>query len=130
MDKNKNRYYKGLYLIAALYDFILGVAFIFFYRYIFEITGMNLPNNPAYLTFSATVIALFGVLLFMIYLKPEGSRRLVIYAILFKFAYIGTVLYYYLLVGQSYVDAPFLIFAGFDAIFALLFMESLKFIRN
>ncbi len=126
----KEGYYKGLYLISALYDFILGIAFLLFYKTIFGITGMNLPRNPAYLTFSAAIIALYGVLLFMIYLNLNGSRRLVIYAILVKFAYVGTVLYYYLLVGPAYVDAPFLIFAGFDFIFALLFIESLKFIKK
>jgi hypothetical protein len=126
----KNTYYRGLYLISALYDFILGISFIFFFKPIFRFLGMNLPENPAYLTFCAVMIALFGILLFMIYLNLSGSRRLIIYAILVKFAYIGTVLYYYLLVGSSYVDMPFLIFAGFDFIFALLFIESLKNIRD
>ena len=126
----KEVYYKGLYLTAAIYDFILGIAFLFFYKSIFKITGMNLPPNPAYLTFCAAMITLFGILLFLIYLDLEGSRRLVIYAILVKFAYVGTVFYYYILAGPSYVDAPFLIFAGFDLIFALLFIESLRFLKN
>jgi len=121
-----NIYYKRLYLVSALYDFILGVSFLFFYKDIYKLTGMTLPENPAYLTFCATTIMLFGVLLFMIYLNLDGSRRLVIYAILVKFAYIGTVLYYYFLVGSDYVDTPFLIFAIFDFIFALLFIKSLK----
>jgi hypothetical protein len=125
-----NIYYKRLYFVSALYDFILGISFLFFYKNIFELTGMNLPENPAYLTFCAVMIMLFGILLFMIYSNLDGSRRLVIYAILVKFAYIGTVLYYYLLVGSDYVDAPFLIFAIFDFIFALLFIKSLKVIRN
>ena len=126
----KNNYYKGLYLISALYDFILGIAFLFFYQPIFKMLGMNIPENPAYLTFCALMIALFGILLFMIYQNLSGSRRLIIYAILVKFAYIGTVLYYYLFVGSSYVDMPFLIFAGFDFVFAILFIESLKYIRE
>jgi hypothetical protein len=128
--KKREGYYRGLYLAAALYDFILGVAFLFFYRPIFEILGMNLPSNPAYLTFCAAMIALFGILLFMIYLNLEGSRRLVIYGIMVKFAYIGTVLYYYLLVGSDYVDLPFRLFALFDLIFAVLFIESLRFIKK
>ena len=130
MNKKREKYYKGLYLIGSLYDFILGIAFLFFYVAIFEMLGMNLPRNPAYLTFCAVMIALFGVLLFMIYRNLEGSRRLVIYAILVKFAYVGTVLYYYLLVGPTYVDPPFIWFAGFDLIFAGLFMESLRYIKK
>jgi len=126
----KRGYYKALYLTAALYDFILGVAFLFFYEQIFNITGMNIPSNPAYLTFCALLIALFGILLFMVYSDIENSKKLVIYAIMIKFAYVGTVLYYYLVVGKSFVDTPFLIFAVFDFIFAILFIESLRFIRR
>ncbi len=129
MNKRRN-YFKGLFLISAIYDFVLGIAFLFFYKQIFNLLGMNLPENPAYLTFSAIMITLLGILLFMIYLKLEGSRRLILYAIFIKFAYIGTVLYYYLFVGTDYVDAPFLIFAGLDFIFALLFIESLREIRT
>ena len=130
MEKKREKYYKGLYLVGALYDFILGLAFLFFYVAIFEMLGMNLPKNPAYLTFCAVMITLFGILQYMIFLKLDGSRRLVLYSIFVKFAYVGTVLYYYLLVGPAYVDAPFLIFAGFDIIFALLFIESLRFIKK
>ncbi len=130
MNKKREKYYKGLYLIGALYDFLLGIAFLFFYVTIFKMLGMNLPRNPAYLTFCAVMIALFGILQYMIFLNLKGSRRLILYSIFVKFAYVGTVLYYYLLVGPTYVDSPFLIFAGFDFIFALLFMESLKFIKR
>jgi hypothetical protein len=130
MNKRTEKYYKGLYLVSALYDFILGVSFVFFYEFIFRILGMNVPQNPAYLTFSAVMIMLFGVLLFMIYLDPKTSRKLIIYSILVKFAYIGTVLYYYFIVGPNYVDAPFLIFVVFDFVFALLFIESLRKIKK
>jgi len=126
----KQDYYRGLFLIAGLYDFILGISFLFFYKEIFFLTGMNLPENPAYLTFCAILIALFGILLFMIYSDLNNSRRMIIYSILIKFGYVSTVLYYYFLVGKDYVDAPFLIFAGFDLVFAILFLESLRFVRN
>jgi len=126
----KNNYYKALYFISALYDFILGVSFLFFYKPIFKMLGMNLPENPAYLTFCAAMIALFGILLFMIYLNLSGSRRLIIYAVLVKFAYVGTIIYYFLLVGSSYVDMPFRIFAVFDFVFAVLFIESLRYIKE
>ncbi len=126
----KRNYYRGLYLIAGLYDFILGLSFLFFSRYIFQITKMNFPENPAYITFCALLITLLGILLFMIYSDLEHSRKLVIYAIMIKFAYIGTVLYYYLFIGKDYVDFPFILFAGFDIIFTLLFIESLKYLQG
>jgi len=123
-------YYRALYFFAGLYDFILGISFLFFYKQIFNLTGMNLPENPAYLTFCAILITLFGVLLFMIYYDLKNSRRMIIYSTLIKFGYVGTVLFYYFIVGKDYVDAPFLIFAVFDFVFAILFLESLRFIRK
>lgn len=126
--KNKG-YYKTLFLIAGIYDFILGFAFLFFYKGIFNILGMNIPANPSYLTFGAFCIMFFGVLLFMISWKPEGSRRMIIYSVLFKFSYIVTVAYYFIL-DSSYVDSPFILFAFFDLVFAILFLESLRKIRN
>jgi hypothetical protein len=130
MEIRKERYYKILFLIAAIYDFSLGFIFLFFYKNIFKITKMSLPENPAYLTFSALIILIFGILLFMIYLDIKNSRKLIIIAILIKLAYTGTVLFYYLIVGADYVDFPFRIFALFDLIFALLFLESLNQIKN
>lgn len=126
----KNTYYKKLYLISALYDFIIGFLFLFFPKKVFELTGMNFPDNPSYLMFCAFIVMFFGVLLFMIYLNLEGSRRMVIFAILVKFSYVYTVGYYYFLVGNEYVDFPFLLFAMFDLIFALLFIESLRYIKK
>jgi len=41
MNKKREKYYKGLYLVGGLYDFILGFAFIFFYVGIFKMLGMN-----------------------------------------------------------------------------------------
>jgi hypothetical protein len=126
----KRGYYKTLYLIASIYDFMLGIIFLFFYKSVYNLLGMNIPENPAYLTFSALMITLFGILLFMIYLDLENAKKLVILAILIKFSYVGTVFFYYLLVGADYVDLPYRIFAIFDLIFAGLFIESLREIKK
>ena len=119
-------YYKKLYLVAALYDLILGFGFLLFYKTIYKVLGMNLPENPAYLSLCAIMIGIYGILLFMIYKNPEKSRNMIIYAILIKFAFVVVVLYYWLLVGSGYVDVPFRIIAGIDLVFGFLFLNSLK----
>jgi len=129
LKEGQKRYYRTLYLIAAIYDFLLGISFLFFYKYFYKILSMNLPENPAYLTFSSLIIAIFGFLLFLIYLDIEKARKLIIIAILIKLSYVGTVLFYYFTVGSDYVDLPFRIFAVFDFIFAVLFFNSLKNIK-
>jgi len=123
-------YYKGLYLIAALYDIILGFGFLLFYKTIYNVTGMNLPPNPAYLSMCAMLIGLYGILLFMIYQNPRNSRKMIIYSTLIKFGFVAVVLYYWFFIGQEYVDIPFRILAGVDFIFALLFLESLRFAKK
>ena len=122
--------YKKLYLIAALYDLILGFGFLLFYKIIYKVLGMNLPENPAYLSLCAIMIGIYGILLFMIYKNPENNRIAIVYAILVKFAFVAVVLYYWLIIGPGYVDVPFRIIAGIDLIFAFLFLNSLKIARK
>lgn len=126
----KEGYYKGLYLLAALYDIILGFGFLFFYKIIYDVLGMNLPSNPAYLSMCAMLIGIYGILLFMIYQDPKNSRKGIIYVSLIKFGFVAVVLYYWLFMGNEYVDLPFRILAGVDLIFGLLFLESLKFAKK
>ena len=123
-------YYKKLYLIAALYDLLLGFGFLLFYKFIYKMFNMNLPENPAYLSLCAILIGIYGILLFMIHKNPENNRITIVYAILIKFAFVAVVLYYWLFVGPEYVDIPFRIIAGIDLIFAFLFLNSLKIARK
>jgi len=87
---------------------------------------MNLPSNPAYLSMSAMLFGLYGLLLFMIYKNPKESRGMIIYASLVKLGFIAIVIYY-LLSEPLLVDMPFRILAVIDLVFGVLFLESLKF---
>ena len=113
-------------IVAALYDLLLGFGFLLFYKIIYKLFGMTLPENPAYLSLCAVLIGIYGILLFIIYKNPEKSKNMILYAILIKFAFVAVVLYYWLIVGPEYVDVPFRIIAGIDLVFAFLFWGSLK----
>lgn len=121
------KYYKNLFLIGALYDFLLGFGFLFFYKLIYAFFNMTLPNNPAYLSLCAMLIGLYGVLLFMISKDPKNSKDKIIYATLIKFGFVIIIVYYWLARGAAFVDMPFRILAGVDLIFGILFVQSLKF---
>jgi hypothetical protein len=127
MTKN---YYKKFYFLAALYDLILGFGFLFFYKPIYAFLKMNLPNNPAYLTFCALFVGIYGVLLFMISKNITASKNMIIYAILIKIGFTSVILYYYFIWGKEYVDFPFQVLAIIDFAFALLFIQSLKFFKK
>ncbi|MBN1539293.1 MAG: hypothetical protein JW939_04045 [Candidatus Thermoplasmatota archaeon] len=130
MFEMKRGYYRGLYLVAALYDLILGLCFLFFWKPLMEMFDIPIPSNPAYLSASAMFIFLFGVLLFLIFLKPKGSFRMVIYSVCMKIGYAAVVLYYLVTRGADFVEWPFLVFAAVDMVFAVLFIESLRFVRD
>ena len=66
----------------------------------------------------------------MIYKDIDKSRKLVIYSILIKFAFVMVIAYYWFIIGADYVDMPFRIFGILDLVFGLLFLESLRFIRK
>ena len=126
----KEGYYKGLFLVGALYDIILGFGFLLFYKTIYNVLGMNLPPNPAYLSMCAILIGIYGFLLFMIYQNPIESRKMIIYSSLIKFGFVAVVLYYWFFMGAQYVDMPFRILGGVDLIFGLLFLQALKFAKK
>lgn len=46
---------------AALYDGILGLLFLLFFRPILGLLGAAVPENPVYLQLAAGCIALFGL---------------------------------------------------------------------
>lgn len=124
------KYYKSLYLIGSLYDMILGFGFLLFYKPIYALLGMNLPDNPSYLSCCAMLIGLYGILLFMISKNLKNSRNMVIYAALVKFGFFGVIFFHYFYTGSQYVDLPFRILGGVDFIFGILFLESLRFIKK
>lgn len=123
-------YYKNLYFVGALYDIILGFGFLLFYKIIYDVLGMNLPPNPAYLSMCAMFVGVYGILLFMIHQDPKNNRKMITYASLVKFGFVIVVLYYWLFIGADYVDMPYRILAGTDLIFGILFLESLKFAKK
>ncbi len=41
MNELRAKYYKGLFLIASIYDIILGIVFTFFYKFAFESLGIS-----------------------------------------------------------------------------------------
>jgi hypothetical protein len=42
------RWIRPLFIVAALYDFVLGAAYFFFYPSFYAHFGIELPNHPGY----------------------------------------------------------------------------------
>jgi hypothetical protein len=122
MTKGKEMYYKGLFLIAAIYDIVLGLGFLFFYKLIYNSLGIILPLNPSYLSLSAAFVLVIGIGYFMVYLNLR-NRGLVWLGAFYKIAYVSIGVYYF--IKNMLPHNIFSVFGIIDFIFLILFLEFL-----
>ena len=77
MDKEK--YYKVLFIIAGIYDVILGFGFCFFYKWLFQtILHRPIPQPPIYFQVCAAFIGLIGIGYFLVWKNLYRNVDLVI----------------------------------------------------
>lgn len=82
---------KLFFLIAALYDFILGVTFLFFFTHIYAYYAIELPNHAGYVQFPALLLMIFGYMFAKVSQEPQANRGLIIYGVMLKAAYCSVV---------------------------------------
>jgi hypothetical protein len=113
---------KLLFIIAALYDGILGIIFLFASGRVFEACGVTPPNHPGYVEFPAALLLIFAIMFAVIARDPASNRRLIPYGILLKISYCGIVFFHWLNGGIPGMWTPFAIFdLAFLILFALAF---------
>lgn len=110
-----------LFIIAALYDGILGAIFLVSPNYIFRIFDTTPPNHPGYVQFPAALLMVFALMFLVIALDPANNRRLIPYGILLKLSYCGTVFYHWFSNGVPGIWKPF---AVADLLFLALFVRA------
>jgi hypothetical protein len=116
------RFFKWLFLVAGVYDFVLGALFFLFYVAIYEHFGITLPNHPEYVQAPAAFIVILGIMLFYVFKDMYRNVDMVKIAALSKLAYSGLALYYQQATG---LPAVFMVFAWCDLIFLGLFITFL-----
>ena len=119
----KARWVRPLFVVAALYDFVLGVLFLAAYEPIYRHFGIALPNHPGYIDFSAAVIAVFGIGFWFVSRSPERNRDIIKMGVLFKLAYSVTVLAYFF---RGQIPMLWVPFAWIDLGFAVAFVAALR----
>ncbi len=116
-----------LFRVAALYDGVLGLAFVFFWRAIFSRMGVPPPNHGAYVQFPGLLLLIFAALFLQIARDPGANRDLILYAIALKIAYSGTVFWYQLTTG---IPSMWTWFAWADLAFLVLFVVARQSLRS
>lgn len=109
---------KLLFGVAALYDGILGVAFLLTPTQVFAWIDLPPPNHLGYVQFPAALLVVFALMFLMIALYPRENRTLIPFGILLKISYCAVVLHHWVSSDLPWIWKPFF-FA--DLIFLALF---------
>lgn len=118
----KREWIRPLFVIAALYDFVLGILFLLAWPRFYEYFDITPPNHPAYIQFAAAVVATFGIGFWYVSRAPERNRDIIKLGVLLKVAYSGIVLAYWF---QGRMPSMWVPFAWIDLGFLLAFLAAL-----
>lgn len=114
---------RPLFIVAGLYDGLLGLVFLFFAPQIFQAYGVTPPNHWGYVQFPALLLIVFGIMFFRIAADPVRNREMIWYGVGLKLAYCGTVFYYQIVTGLPSMWIPW---AWADLAFLVLFLVAWK----
>ncbi len=117
----KTKWTKPLFLIAAFYDGVLGLAFIIAPAEIFAMYGVEPPGHMALVQFPAFLLLIFAFMFYRIAVDPIKNRELILYGCGLKTAYCSLVFVYELTAGISSMWIPW---AWADLAFLVLFVIS------
>ena len=122
---NKEKYYKILFLVAALYNIINSVIFILVSLVatdLFPLFGVEIPPSMIWLQLSLILIALFGLGYILVSRDISKNHGLVLIGGLAKLSFfLLTVIYFF--VGD--VSILIVMLGGIDLIMVILFIEFL-----
>jgi hypothetical protein len=115
---------RALFVAAAVYDIVLGIAFFFLYGPIFVTLAIPLPSNTSYIHISAAFVFVQGVGYWLVARDLARNHDLVRLGVIYKGIYIIVALYE-LALGQLISDV-FLWFAASDFVFLVLFVDFVR----
>ena len=121
------KFIKPIFLIAALYDGLLGIAFLIAPMQIFAMYGVEPPNHIAYVQFPAFLLILFAIMFYRVAADPVGNRELILYGSGLKVAYCSLVFVHQITAGIPSMWIPW---AWADLVFLALFVASWQSLKS
>lgn len=116
--------WRTFFLVAALYDIVLGIGFFFLFDPLFAALGLALPNNTAYIHLTAGFVFVQGLGYWFVYQDPSANLGIVKQGIVYKTVFAGLA-FFYLAIGQL-LHPAFLVFAVADLFFLTGFVLFLR----
>jgi len=110
---------RALFVVAGLYDGLLGLAFLTAGPALYDRFGVAPPNHWGYVQFPALLLVTFAIMFFAIAARPRARRELIPYGMMLKISYCGVTLYHWLAGGLPGMWKPFTVA---DLIFLVLFV--------
>lgn len=132
MNKSRIKYYKTLFLIASVYDILLGIVFTLFYRsaFAFLMISDTLPKFGGYLSLIGAFLFVIGIAYYLIYRGDLiKNRDLIFVGLLYKLAYSATAFFYFA-IGQVPHMLFVSLFGVIDLIMFLLMTECYIFLSK
>jgi hypothetical protein len=114
---------RPLFIVAALYELILGAVYFLGYESFYRRAGVALPNHPGYVQLNALFVIIAGVGFWFVAMAPARNRDLIKMGVLFKAAYAGIVFYY---MYRGNMPAMWLPWAICDVAFLVAFLVALR----
>jgi hypothetical protein len=119
----KREWLRPFFVVAAVYDFVLGVVFLVAHQAVYERFGVPPPNHPAYIQFCAALVTIFGIGFWYVSRAPERNRDIIKLGVLLKLSYSGIVLGWWFRGRMPMMWVPF---AWIDLVFLLAFVGALR----
>jgi len=117
------KWIKVLFVIAGIYDLVLGVLSLVAAPQIFRMAGVAPPNHWGYIYFPALLVVIFGIMFLRIAANPVGRIELIHYGMGLKAAYCGVVFWFQIIATVPRMWIPF---AWIDLVFFALFFFAWK----
>ena len=108
-----------LFVLAALYDGVLGFLFLAVPLYAFEVCNVTPPNHVGYVQFPAALLLIFGVIFAQVARDPLAGRTLILYGIMLKVAYCGVAFSHWMATDIPWMWKPFVVI---DLVMGVLFL--------
>lgn len=118
---------RGLFVIAAMYDGVLGVVFLFAGPTVFTWFDVTPPNHWGYIQFPAALLLVFATMFAAVAVRPYVNRNLIPYGILLKVSYSGLVFYHWSVTDVPTMWKPF---ALLDVLFLIAFVWAYAALRR
>lgn len=117
------RWIRPYLMILAIYDIVLGIAYLIAFPAMFAAYGVPLPNHPAYVQFGAAFVVIIGIGFWFAAREPVRNRDILKLGFLSKIAYSGIVLGYWF---RGMMPGMWVPFAWIDLLMAIGLVAALR----